>query len=77
MYYSYPCPYCKKVFYTFSDSRDQAAQILDVGIMQYAKDYTEDHKSYELEQEPETETNYIYNKMAESKTYPTGGYELK
>ena len=77
MYYSYPCSYCGKVFYTFNDDREQAAQILYNGIKEHLKQYDEDHKEYEFDEDPEIETNQMYQNMTETKDIPQGAYELE
>lgn len=77
MYYSYSCPYCSKVFYVFSESREEAAKELYDGIDKHEVQYGEDKNDTKLhEYDPETETNTIYNSLQESETAPSGGYQL-
>jgi hypothetical protein len=77
MYYSYPCSYCEKVFYTFNDSRENAASVLFYGIKQHLIDYDEDRKEYEFDDEPQVDIDKIYYTMAETNYAPSGGYELE
>lgn len=77
MYYSYPCSYCGKVFYTFNDNKEQAARVLYEGIKEHLKEYDEDHKEYKFDEDPETEENEMYKEMTESNEPPAGGYELE
>ena len=77
MYYSHPCSYCGKVFYTFNDNKEIASQVLYEGIKEHLKEYDEDHKEYEFDEDPEIEKNQMYKEMTESKEKPAGGYELE
>ena len=76
MFYSHPCSYCTKVFYTFNDSKYEAAKTLYNGIKQHLIDYDEDHKEYDFDDGPEIDTNEVYAAMRESRVRPAGGYEL-
>jgi hypothetical protein len=76
MYYSFPCPYCGKIFYTFNDSKEQAAQTLYAGIKQHLISYGEDDKEHTFDEPPEIETNQMYAAMSESSEAPAGGYQL-
>ncbi len=76
MFYSHPCSYCTKVFYTFNDSKYEAAKILYAGIKKHLMDYDEDHKEYDFDDGPSIDTNEVYNAMVESQYRPSGGYEL-
>jgi hypothetical protein len=76
MFYSHPCSYCNKIFYTFTDSKEQAAKILFDGIKQHLIEYQEDDKESEFDHGPEIGTNDVYSTMTETKDRPTGGYEL-
>ena len=77
MYYSYPCSYCSKVFYTFTNSRQAAAQILYEGIKTHLSDYNEDHKEYQFDEAPQIEVRQMYSSMTETSDPPAGGYELR
>jgi len=78
MYYSYSCPYCSKVFYVFSDSKDEAAKELFTGIKNHEIQYGEDKKDPTLtEYNPETEADMIYEKIQGSEDIPPGGYPLE
>jgi len=77
MYYSYPCSYCNKIFYTFNDNKEAAADVLFNGIKQHLIDYAEDDKESEFDHDPSIVTNDIYATMRESHDHPTGGYELE
>ena len=76
MYYSFPCSYCGKVFYTFNDSKEQAAQTLYAGIKQHLISYNEDDKEHDFDEPPKIEVNQMYASMAESSEVPSGGYQL-
>jgi hypothetical protein len=76
MYYSHPCSYCSKVFYTFNESRMEAAKALYTGIKQHLIDYDEDHKEYQFDDGPTIDTNEVYSSMVESSSAPTGGYQV-
>ena len=78
MYYYYNCPYCQKVFYIFSDSKEEASKELFSGLMKHEHEYGEDQKDATLtEYDPETETNMIYNSLKESESIPSGGYPIE
>ncbi len=78
MYYSFPCPYCRKVFYTFSDNKEEASRILYSGIKSHQKDYGEDEKEYTMDDEYiTTEINRVYANLSQSHEKPSGGYELE
>lgn len=76
MYYSFPCPYCNKVYYTFNDNKETAAQTLYTGIKQHLTEYGEDDKEHQLDDGPSQDTNEIYAAMTESSEAPAGGYSL-
>lgn len=77
MYYSHSCTYCTKVFYTYHNRKEQAAEILFIGIKAHLIDYGEDHKEYEMDDDPKVEINEMYYAMMEHKEAPTAAYELK
>lgn len=78
MYYSYNCPYCKRLFYVFSDSKEEAAKELFAGIDQHEKQYGEDTKDNTLHEYDEgTEENMIYSALQESEEIPSGGYPIE
>ena len=76
MWYSHPCTYCAKIFYTFNSHREQASSILYYGIKKHLIDYEEDHKEYEMDDGPSMDINQIYEALVESMEEPAGGYEL-
>lgn len=76
MYYSFPCTYCGKIFYTFNDSKEAASQTLYTGIKQHLAEYGEDDKEHQLDDGPEKDEDEIYNAVTESNEIPAGGYEL-
>ena len=76
MYYSHPCPYCRKIFYTFQSNKESASEILFSGIKQHLIDYDEDRKEYEMDEGKSIEVNQMYRGMRESDSPPSGGYEL-
>lgn len=77
MYYSYPCPACGKIFYTFSEHQQTAAQILYDGIEKHMTDYNEQRKNYVLDHPGYQDVNTIYYNMTPSASIPAGGYELE
>ena len=77
MYYSYPCSYCGKVFYTFSKNRTSAAQTLYQGIKAHLQSYDEDHKEYQFDEAPSIEIRQMYSSMTETSDEPQGAYELR
>ena len=77
MYYSFSCSYCSRLFYTFSDSKEQAASVLYYGIKQHLIEYDEDPKEYEFDDEPQVDIDKIYYAIGEYSDVPAGGYELE
>lgn len=76
MYYSYPCSYCGKTFYTFQKNKQYAAEVLYEGIKQHLINYDEDHKEYKFDEAPTIEVRQMYSAMTETSTKPSGGYPL-
>jgi hypothetical protein len=76
MYYSEPCSYCSKVFFTFNEDKAVASRKLYAAIKQHLKDYDEDHKEYKFDDGETADSNEIYGEMTESKDRPSGGYEV-
>ncbi len=76
MYYSYPCSYCRKVFYVFSNNKQYAAELLYEGIKKHLINYDEDHKEYQFDEAPQIEMRQMYASMSESTDKPHGGYLL-
>lgn len=76
MYYSYPCSYCSKVFYTFNRNKEAAARTLYSGIKAHLIEYNEDHKEYLFDEDPGIEVSQMYYAMVETTTRPLAGYEL-
>ncbi len=76
MYYSYPCSYCSKVFYTFSENKQVASQTLYEGIKAHLMTYDEDHKEYQFDEAPQIEVRQMYASMTETSDRPQGGYNL-
>lgn len=77
MYYSHPCTYCGRLFYTYNNNKGQAAEILFRGIKKHLTDYNEDHKEYEMDDQPSVEADQMYAAMKESTDEPQGAYELQ
>lgn len=77
MYYSYTCPSCGKVFYTYNDYRETAAKILHRGIMKHMKDYGEDIAMYDMDERPDIEEEQMYHSVKETKEAPYAAYELE
>lgn len=77
MYYSYACPACGKVYYTFNEYRETAAKILYNGIKKHLIDYGEDEQEYELDERPDIEEDQMYYLAKESDEVPYAGYELR
>ncbi len=76
MYYSHPCTYCRKVFFTYHSSRWAAAQILYEGIKKHLIEWKEDHREYEMDERPQDELKQMYAAMSEMEEKPTHAYEL-
>jgi len=76
MYYSHPCSYCVKIFFTFNESKERASEILYYGIKQHLIDYDEDHKEFQFDDGPSIDINEVYAVVIESNDPPAGGYEL-
>lgn len=76
MYYSHSCSYCTKVFYTYKNSKHQAAKTLYYGIKAHLIEYKEDHKEYDFDDGSEIDINEVYAAIAELNDKPSGGYEL-
>jgi len=76
MYYSFPCSYCGKIFYTFSNSRHSASRTLYEGIKAHLMAYNEDHKEYKFDEAPSIEVKQMYSSASESSDPPQGGYKL-
>lgn len=79
MYYSYPCPVCGKLFYTFSKYRQAASQTLYYGIEKHMKDYREEQRDYVLDHPDKMyqDINTIDYNMTQSSSAPQGGYEIE
>ncbi len=75
MYYSYKCPYCGRVFYTYDTNKERASRTLYFTIKQHLIDYNEDHKEYVLDDGEEADSDQIYEEMVESNIAPPGGYK--
>lgn len=76
MYYTYPCPYCRKVFYAWDGSKEGGSSKLYYGIKKHLIDYDEDHKEYQFDDPPKIEIDHIYKVTAEMKSKPSGGYPV-
>ncbi len=76
MYYSHTCTYCSKVFYTYNENQESAANTLYAGIKAHLKEYGEDEKEHELDDGAYEDVNQIYSEMEGSEDPPSGGYEL-
>jgi hypothetical protein len=77
MYYSHPCSYCHKVFYTFNADKHRAAATLYAGIKDHLIHYGEDDKEHQFDDGASIDTQEVYASMVESNDPPSGGYELK
>ena len=76
MYYSHPCSYCSKIFYTFSPTREAAAETLYLNIKKHLKEYNEDNKEHVFDEDPSIVTQEVYDHISESNEPPAGGYEI-
>lgn len=76
MYYSHSCSYCSKIFYTFNDNKQHAAETLYHGIRQHLVDFNEDHKEFQFDDGESMDIHEIYSAAFESNEAPPGGYEL-
>ena len=77
MYYSHPCSYCSKVFYTYNADKWKAASILYTAIKKHLTDYDEDHKEYKFDDGEAIDTKEVFAAMIESTEPPAGGYEAR
>lgn len=77
MYYSYTCAQCSKVFYTYNDTKERAAESLSTGIKQHLIETDEDRKTAALDSDPQSNTDDVYYSMGQSNEVPSGGYEIK
>lgn len=76
MYYSHSCSYCSKIFYTYHENKEAAANVLYTGIKTHLIEYSEDHKEYQFDEGPTIEINQMYYAMEESTDEPAGDYKL-
>lgn len=76
MYYAYPCPYCRRLFYTYNSSKEQASRVLYEGIKKHLIEYREDEREYEFDDGEKEESNDIYYSVTDLPEPPSGGYEL-
>lgn len=76
MYYTHPCTYCSKTFYTYNSDKTEAAKVLYEGIKKHLVEYGEDEKEYELDEAAQQEINQMYSAMNEHTEAPSGAYEL-
>lgn len=76
MYYSQSCSYCNKIFYTYNNNKDRAAQTLAAGIKEHLVESGEDEKEHKYDDGHREDSNEIYGEMHESNEPPSGGYEL-
>lgn len=76
MYYSHPCTYCGRLFFTYNTNKEQASDILFKGIKKHLIEYDEDKKEYEMDDHPDQEADQMYNTMKQSAHPPPGGYEI-
>jgi hypothetical protein len=76
MYYSLPCSYCGRVFYTYQSNREHAAEILYKSIKKHLIDYNEDDKEHHFDEHPDIEIDQAYHEVHESSSPPPGGYEV-
>ncbi len=77
MFYSHQCSYCNKIFYTFNDSKYNAAGILYNGIKQHLQQYGEDDKEHKFDDLPSVDTDEVYKEMTEANAAPAGGYQIE
>jgi hypothetical protein len=76
MYYSFPCTYCGRLFYTYNGNKESAATTLYNGVKQHLKEYDEDRKEYEMDDGPTLDIEQIYHEASSANDRPSGGYEL-
>lgn len=77
MYYSYTCPSCGRVFYTYSTSKEEAAKTMYHGLMKHMEDYKEDIAMYDMDEGEYKEEHQLYYHMKESEEAPDPAYELR
>lgn len=79
MFYSYPCPVCGSVLFTFNEHGESASQTLYNGLEAHMKSYQElekdsdnlDHVGKEYQ-----DLSTVYAGMSSSPTKPEGGFDL-
>lgn len=76
MYYSHTCSYCGKLFYTYNENKEAAAQVLFDGIKKHLIEYGEDHKEYQFDKDPSVEIDEMYYEMHEQQDDPYGDYKV-
>lgn len=79
MYYSYSCPVCGKIFYTFNQNQEEAAQTVYNGLEKHMQDYQEEESGYDsLDHTGKAfeDQNAVYSGMSSSSEAPAGGYNL-
>lgn len=77
MYYSYPCSYCRRIFYTYNANKEHASEVLYRGIKKHLIEYNEDEREYEFDDGPEIDSDEVYYAMKSTDSPPAGGYELR
>lgn len=79
MYYSYSCPVCSKVFYTFNDYQQKAAETLYYGVEKHMKDYGESTRDYTLDHPDKVyeDIQTVYSNLVATQDVPSGAYELE
>lgn len=75
MYYSHTCTHCGKIFYSFNDDKELAAEAIYAGIEQHMKDYGESEDASYYHEEG-LDTKRIYSELTESSEAPSGGYQV-
>jgi hypothetical protein len=76
MYYSHPCSYCTKIFFTYHNDKHQASKVLYHGIKKHLIEYNEDHKEFQFDDGVVIDVNEVYYAVSESNHPPAGGYEI-
>jgi hypothetical protein len=79
MYYSYSCPVCGTLFYTYSASQQAASQTLYNGIEQHILNYNEENSGSDTLDHPDKmyeDVETIYEGLTPLDAKPEVGTEL-
>lgn len=75
MYYSHPCSYCGRLFYTYETDKYKASERLYDIIKTHLNEYAEDDREYKFDDGKVKDTEEILHDMTESPDKPSGSYD--